>query len=85
HHDNDDRHLPNGDMAAGTLPSACSLLGQVPIIVIVMLAVTIVAQLLMSLTKHGRRMNAIGGNPEAARLTGIRTGRNRVLASVISA
>ncbi|MFK8260217.1 ABC transporter permease [Erwinia sp. AnSW2-5] len=77
--------LPGGDMAEGTIPAVFSLLGQVPIIVIVMLAVTVVAQLLLSLTKHGRRMYAIGGNPEAARLSGIRTTRYRVLAYVISA
>ena len=71
-------------MAEGTIPAVFSLLGQVPIIVIVMLAVTVVAQLLLSLTKHGRRMYAIGGNPEAARLSGIRTTRYRVLAYVIS-
>lgn len=77
--------LPSGDMAEGTIPAVFSLLGQVPIIVIVMLAVTVVVQLLLSLTKHGRRMYAIGGNPEAARLSGIRTTRYRVLAYVISA
>lgn len=76
--------LPSGDMAEGTIPAVFSLLGQVPIIVIVMIAVTVVTQLLLSLTKHGRRMYAIGGNPEAARLSGIRTTRYRVLAYVIS-
>jgi ribose/xylose/arabinose/galactoside ABC-type transport system permease subunit len=32
--------------------------------------VTLVAQLALSFTTHGRRMYAIGGNPEAARLSG---------------
>ncbi len=76
--------LPSGDMAEGTIPAVFSLLGQVPIIVIVMLVVTVLAQLLLSLTKHGRRMYAIGGNPEAARLSGIRTNRYRVVAYVIA-
>lgn len=67
--------LPSGDMAEGTIPAAFSLLGQVPTIVIVMLVVTVLAQLGLSLTTHGRRMYAIGGNPEAARLSGIRTTR----------
>lgn len=35
--------LPSGDMAEGTIPAVFSLPGQVPIIVIVMLAVTVVA------------------------------------------
>ncbi|ELW8245406.1 ABC transporter permease [Yersinia enterocolitica] len=76
--------LPSGDMAEGVIPEIFSALGQVPVIVLIMLAVTIVVQLYLSLTKHGRRMYAIGGNPEAARLAGIRTARYRVLAYVLS-
>ncbi|CAI1494714.1 Ribose transport system permease protein rbsC [Serratia quinivorans] len=77
--------LPSGDMAEGLIPDIFSSLGQVPVIVLIMLAVTLVVQLFLSLTKHGRRMYAIGGNPEAARLSGIRTVRYRVAAYVISA
>lgn len=77
--------LPNGDMAEGLIPEVFSSLGQVPVIVLIMLAVTVVVQLFLSLTKHGRRMYAIGGNPEAARLSGIHTVRYRVAAYVISA
>lgn len=77
--------LPSGDMAEGVIPELFSALGQVPVIVLIMLAVTVVVQLYLSLTKHGRRMYAIGGNPQAARLAGIRTVRYRVLAYVLSA
>ncbi|WP_353613125.1 ABC transporter permease [Mangrovibacter phragmitis] len=76
--------LPSGDMAQGLIPPGFSQLGQVPVIVIIMLVVTVVAQLGLSLTTHGRRMYAIGGNPEAARLSGIRTTRYRVLAYVLA-
>ena len=76
--------LPNGDMAEGVIPEIFSTLGQVPVIVLIMLAVTVIMQLFLSLTKHGRRMYAIGGNPEAARLSGIRTVRYRVTAYVLS-
>ncbi|ELQ6106108.1 ABC transporter permease [Cronobacter turicensis] len=76
--------LPSGDMAEGIIPDAFSLLGQVPVIVIVMLVVTVVVQLGLSLTTHGRRMYAIGGNPEAARLSGIRITRYKVAAYVIA-
>ncbi|ELY6346154.1 ABC transporter permease [Cronobacter muytjensii] len=76
--------LPSGEMAEGVIPEAFSLLGQVPVIVIVMLVVTVVAQLALSLTTHGRRMYAIGGNPEAARLSGIRITRYKVAAYVIA-
>ncbi|OMK89318.1 ABC transporter permease [Yersinia pestis] len=77
--------LPSGDMAEGVIPEIFSALGQVPVIVLIMLAVTVVVQLYLSLTKHGRRMYAIGGNPQAARLAGIRTVRYRGLAYVLSA
>lgn len=76
--------LPSGEMAEGVIPDAFSLLGQVPVIVIVMLVVTVVAQLGLSLTTHGRRMYAIGGNLEAARLSGIRITRYKVAAYVIA-
>ncbi|MEI7065697.1 ABC transporter permease [Dickeya chrysanthemi] len=76
--------LPSGDMAEGVIPEVFATLGQVPVIVVIMLVVTVLVQLYMSLTKHGRRMYAIGGNPEAARLAGIRTARYRVLAYLLS-
>ena len=80
--------LPSGDMAEGTIPAAFSLLGQVPTIVIVMLVVTVLAQLGLSLTTHGRRMYAIGGNPEAARLSGISlagSGKPNALGTLVGA
>ncbi len=76
--------LPSGEMAEGIIPEFFASLGQVPVIVVIMLAVTVLVQLYLSLTKHGRRMYAIGGNPEAARLAGIRTARYRVQAYVFS-
>lgn len=76
--------LPSGEMAEGLIPAAFGALGQVPTIVVVMLVVTLAAQLALSLTTHGRRMYAIGGNPEAARLSGIRTTRYKVAAYVIA-
>lgn len=76
--------LPSGEMAEGVIPEFFATLGQVPVIVVIMLAVTVLVQLYLSLTKHGRRMYAIGGTPEAARLAGIRTARYRVQAYVFS-
>ena len=70
--------LPSGEMAEGTIPAAFGALGQVPTIVIIMLVVTLIAQLALSFTTHGRRMYAIGGNPEAARLSGLRIGSSQV-------
>ena len=76
--------LPSGEMAEGTIPAAFGALGQVPTIVIIMLVVTLIAQLALSFTTHGRRMYAIGGNPEAARLSGLRITRYKVAAYVIA-
>ncbi|MCG8708952.1 ABC transporter permease [Brenneria sp. 4F2] len=76
--------LPSGEMAEGAIPEFFAALGQVPVIVVIMLVVTVIVQLYLSLTKHGRRMYAIGGNPEAARLAGIRTSRYRIQAYVFS-
>jgi hypothetical protein len=58
--------LPSGDGGRGD-SGGVRRAGQVPTIVIIMLVVTVVAQLALSFTTHGRRMYAIGGNPEAAR------------------
>ena len=63
--------LPSGEMAEGTIPAAFGALGQVPTIVIIMLVVTLIAQLALSFTTHGRRMYAIGGNEAAAEVAGV--------------
>ncbi len=69
--------LPSGEMAEGTIPAAFGALGQVPTIVIIMLVVTLIAQLALSFTTHGRRMYAIGGNGGGA-LSGLRITRYKV-------
>jgi simple sugar transport system permease protein len=77
--------LADGSLSEGTIPALFSSLGQVPTIVIIMLLVTLVAQLALSLTRHGRRLYAIGSNSEAARLSGLAISRYRVAAYLISA
>ncbi len=54
------RHGGRPDPGGVFPPSA-----RVPVIVLIMLAVTVAVQLFLSLTKHGRRMYAIGGNPRS--------------------
>ncbi|CAK9886799.1 MAG: Ribose import permease protein RbsC [Candidatus Erwinia impunctatus] len=49
-----------------------------------MLVVTLITQLGLSLTRQGRRMYAIGGNPQAARLSGISIHRYRIMAYVLA-
>jgi len=53
---------------------------QIPIAVILMLLLYVAAHLVMTRTIFGRYIYAVGGNPEAARLAGIRV--NAVLFSV---
>lgn len=56
-----------------------SLFG-VPVPVLVFLIVTIVGYVTLRYTPYGRRVYAVGGNPEAARLTGLRV--DRIVTSV---
>ncbi|MGH1333751.1 MAG: ABC transporter permease, partial [Exiguobacterium indicum] len=51
---------------------------------VIMLVVVAVTHVFLSHTRHGRFLYIIGGNPEAARLTGIRVNRYRALAYLIA-
>lgn len=77
--------LNDGTTAPGTVPEAFSTLGQVPAIIIVMLVVALLVQLFFTFTRHGRALYVVGGNLEAARLSGIRTGLYRTMAYIFSA
>lgn len=77
--------MPNGDYSEGTIPVFFSQLGKVPWIIIIMLVIVIIAQIFLSSTKHGRLMYMIGGNPEAAKLSGIPVKRYRYAAYIIGA
>jgi inositol transport system permease protein len=54
----------------------------VPVAVMVFVVVVLVAFILLRCTRYGRQVYAVGGNPEAARLSGLRV--SRVLTSVYS-
>ncbi|RCW51014.1 ABC transporter permease [Paenibacillus prosopidis] len=77
--------MPNGDFAAGQIPKVFGKLGQVPWIIIIMLLIVVSVHLFLTYTKHGRYMYMIGGNPEAAKLSGIAVSRYRLTAYLISA
>jgi ribose/xylose/arabinose/galactoside ABC-type transport system permease subunit len=47
------------------------ILGQVPVPVIIFLAFAVLAHIVLRYTRFGRRVYAVGGNPEAARLSGL--------------
>jgi len=77
--------MPSGDYAPGSIPKIFSMLGKSPYIIIIMLIAVILVQLFLSLTKHGRYMYMIGGNPEAAKLSGIPVRRYRYIAYIVAA
>jgi len=55
-------------------------IGPVPVPVIIFLAFAVLAHITLRYTRYGRQVYAVGGNPEAARLSGLNV--NRILASV---
>lgn len=58
-------------------------IGPVPVSTIIMLAVAVLAALMLSRTRIGNHMFAVGGNEQVARLSGIRTASPVVLAHVL--
>ncbi|MFD3309245.1 ABC transporter permease [Streptomyces sp. NPDC058694] len=56
----------------------------VPVSVLIFGALTVVAWVFLARTRWGRVLYAIGANPEASRLAGIRVGAYRALAYVLS-
>ena len=61
-----------------------TLLGRIPNAVYVMLALYVVAHLVMTRTTLGRYVYAVGGNPEAARLSGVSIPRVHLTVYVVS-
>lgn len=68
-----------------SLSSAFSAIGRAPWIIIIMLACVIAAWLFLDFTKYGRYLYAMGGNREAARLSGINVKKYRYMAGMITA
>jgi inositol transport system permease protein len=55
-------------------------IGPVPVPVIIFLLAAAIAHVVLRYTRYGRQVYAVGGNPEAARLSGLNV--NRITASV---
>jgi ribose transport system permease protein len=72
-----------GGQPIAPLPPAYTLLGRfrignlVPVGVLVMLAVFVLGAILLNATRFGRHVRAIGGNEEAARLSGVKVARTK--------
>lgn len=60
-------------------------IGRAPWIIIIMLACVFIAYVFLNHTKHGRYLYAIGGNKQAAELSGINVKKYRYLAGMITA
>ena len=70
-------------------PDAFSIIGQgyvgfVPVPVVIMLLMTIAFSVLMRQTRFGRHVYATGGNEQAARLSGVKTARVKLLVYMLS-
>lgn len=76
--------MPDGSFATGKIPPAFAKIGQVPWIIIIMLIIVALVHIFLTYTKHGRFMYVIGGNREAAKLSGIPVNQYRVLAYLLS-
>ncbi len=73
-----------GKFTADFLTIDRGFVGRVPVPVIIMLVLVVLAWFVLSRTTWGRVMYAIGANPQAARLAGVRVGLYHGLAYVIS-
>ena len=71
--------------ARTTLSGSFSAIGRAPWIIIIMFVCVIVAHLFLNYTKHGRYLYAMGGNLQAAKLSGINVKKYRYLAGMITA
>ncbi|GAA0355418.1 ABC transporter permease [Alkalibacterium iburiense] len=74
----------DGTPTTGSLPTIFSRFGQTPWIIIIMIVIVLVVHFLLNHTKHGRYMYMIGGNPEAARLSGISVNKYKTAAYILS-
>ena len=73
-----------GKFTPGFLEINRGELGPVPYPVVIWLVLAVATWFLLSRTKWGRVMYAIGTNPEAARLAGARVGRYKAFAYMLS-
>ncbi|MFK9091093.1 ABC transporter permease [Bacillus salipaludis] len=77
--------MPDGSMAKGLISPFFAKIGAVPWIIIIMAVAVIIVHIFLTYTKHGRYMYVIGGNKEAARLSGIPVNKYKVGAYLLSA
>lgn len=74
----------DGTPTIGVLSRQFRLIGQAPYIIIIMIMVVLLVHIFLNYTKHGRYMYMVGGNIEAARLSGIPVHGYRAIAYITS-
>lgn len=77
--------MPDGTFSEGIISPFFAKIGQVPWIIIIMVIVVALVHIFLTYTKHGRYMYVIGGNKEAARLSGIPVNKYKIAAYLLSA
>lgn len=77
--------MADGSYATGTISSLFEKIGKVPWIIIIMILAVVFVHIFLTYTKHGRYMYVIGGNKEAARLSGIPVNKYKITAYLLSA
>lgn len=81
--------IPGGGIAPGLMHETFLYIGQgkilgIPVPVIIMLIFGVVLHIFLKYTKYGRRMYMVGGNAEAARLSGIAVNKYKLFAYILS-
>lgn len=78
------RGFPVSNLPASVMAMGRGTLFEVPYTVYLMLILLAVFWIILSKTKFGRHVYAIGGNPECARLSGINVKRTKIIIYVIN-
>lgn len=79
-----DGSVAPGKFTPGFLLIDRGTIGPIPLPVVIMAVLVVLSWFFLSRTRWGRLMYAVGANPEAARLSGVRVGAYRALAYVLS-
>lgn len=74
---------PIGNLHPGIIFMGQGYVGPVPFPVLLMIVFIIIGAIIFSRTQFGRNVIAIGGNPEAARVSGINVAMTRIAVSVV--
>ena len=74
---------PISGLNAGIIFMGQGYIGPIPFSVLLMVVMIILGHIVFSRTQFGRNVIAVGGNPEAARVSGIDVDRTRVVVSAL--